>query len=137
MAAGEAGYDPDSYHNGSVWPHDGALVALDLRRYGFREEAGRIARALLDAASHHRGRLPELLAGYPRRGSSAPVPYPASCSPQAWAAASVPLLVRAMLGLEPDADGRRLRLDPALPEVMAGISLEGVPAFGGRHAVGA
>lgn len=133
MAAGEAGYDPDSYHNGSVWPHDNALIAHGLRRYGFREEASRVARAILDAAPSFDHRLPEVFAGHPRRASSAPVPYPTSCSPQAWAAASVPLLVRVMLGVEPDRHERKLSSAPALPEDVPGISLRGIPAFGERH----
>ncbi len=102
MAEGEGGYDPDSYHNGSVWPHDNALIATGLRRYGYRDEAARVARAILEAAPHFDYRLPELFAGHPRRLGVAPVSYPTSCSPQAWAAGATPLLVRAVLGLEPD-----------------------------------
>src|SRR5215218_1381207 len=101
MAAGETGYDPASYHNGSVWPHDNAIIAHGLRRYGFREEANRIAAAIIEAAPHFEYRLPEVFAGYQRDGASGPVELPRSCSPQAWAAGTVPLLVRAMLGVEP------------------------------------
>jgi glycogen debranching enzyme len=106
MAAGEAGYDPDSYHNGSVWPHDNAIIAHGLRRYGFQEEANRIAVALLEAAPRFDHRLPEVFAGYPRDGIREPVELPRSCSPQAWAAGAVPLLVRAMLGTEPEGTRR-------------------------------
>jgi glycogen debranching enzyme len=101
MAAGEGGYDPNSYHNGSVWPHDNAIIAEGLRRYGFHRAANRIATALIEAASHFDYRLPEVFAGYPRVSSNGPIEYPTSCSPQAWAAGSVPLLVRTMLGLDP------------------------------------
>jgi len=101
MAAGETGYDPASYHNGSVWPHDNAIIAHGLRRYGFREEANRIAAAIIEAAPHFEYRLPEVFAGYQRDGASGPVELPRSCSPQAWAAGTVPLLVRPMLGVEP------------------------------------
>jgi glycogen debranching enzyme len=136
MAAGEGGYDPESYHNGSVWPHDNALIAQGLRRYGFREEANRIVAALIDAAPRFDYRLPEVFAGYARGEVSEPVELPRSCSPQAWAAGTVPLLVRAMLGVEPDTEGRKLLADPALPEGVGGLRLEGVPAFGERHDVG-
>lgn len=136
MVRGEGGYDPEGYHTGTVWPHDNTLVALGLSRYGFREEAGRVALALLDAASRFGHRLPEVFAGYPRQTRPDPVPYPTSCSPQAWAAAVVPLLVRAVLGLEPRLDERRLLYDPALPESLGRVRLRGVPAFGERHDVG-
>lgn len=102
MAAGEGGYDPDSYHNGSVWPHDNAIIAHGLRRYGFVREAERLTAALLDAAPHFGYRFPELFAGYSREEAPEPVQYPTSCSPQAWAAAATPLLVRGALGLEPN-----------------------------------
>jgi glycogen debranching enzyme len=137
MAGGEGGYDPEGYHTGTVWPHDNALVAMGLARYGFREEANRIVLGLLDAAPRFGHRLPEVFAGYSRQERPEPVPYPTACSPQAWAAAAVPLLVRAVLGLEPDAQERRLRLDPALPEGVGHIELRGVPASGERHDVGA
>jgi glycogen debranching enzyme len=101
MAAGEGGYDPNSYHNGSVWPHDNAIIAEGLRRYGFHRAANRIATALIEAAPHFDYRLPEVFARYPRVSSNGPIEYPTSCSPQAWAAGSVPLLVRTMLGLDP------------------------------------
>jgi glycogen debranching enzyme len=113
MAEGEAGYDPDSYHNGSVWPHDNALIACGLRRYGLLGELNRISTAILEAAPRFDYRLPEVFAGYPRSEVRKPVELPRSCSPQAWAAGTVPLLVRAMLGVEPDSAGRpigRLRI---------------------------
>jgi glycogen debranching enzyme len=102
MAEGEGGYDPDSYHNGSVWPHDNALIACGLRRYGLLDEVNRISTAILEAAPHFDHRLPEVFAGYPRSEVREPVELPRSCSPQAWAAGTVPLLVRAMLGVEPE-----------------------------------
>lgn len=114
MAAGEGGYNPDSYHNGSVWPHDNALIAMGLRRYGFREEAARAARAILEAAACFDYRLPEVFAGHPRHAGVAPVSYPTSCSPQAWAAGATLLLVRAVLGL--DAERRDLRQEILVPE---------------------
>jgi glycogen debranching enzyme len=103
-----------------------------LGHYGFREEANRVAAALLEAAPHFDYRLPEVFAGYPREGEDEPVEYPTSCSPQAWAAGTVPLLVRMMLGVEPDPEERRLLADPVLPKGVEELHLDGVPAFGGR-----
>ena len=137
MAEGEGGYDPDSYHNGSVWPHDNALIACGLRRYGFRQEANRVAVALFDAAVHFDYRLPEVFAGYSRSEVDEPVELPRSCSPQAWAAGTVVLLVRAMLGVEPDPETQRLLLDPALMGHASRLRLEGVPAFGERRVIDA
>lgn len=136
MAEGEGGYSPEGYHTGTVWPHDNALIAHGLSRHGLREEAGRVVLALLDAAPCFGHRLPEVFAGFSRSDRPKPVPYPASCSPQAWAAAVVPLLVRVVLGLEPDHVHRRLVLAPALPEGMDRLKLRGVPAFGGYHDAG-
>lgn len=133
MAAGERGYDPTSYHNGSIWPHDNAIIAQGLRRYGFRREANRIAAALLEASHHFDYRLPEVFAGYSRDEALEPVEYPTSCSPQAWAAGTIPLLVRAMLGVEPDPERRRLLAAPVLLEDAKDLRLEDVPAFGERH----
>jgi glycogen debranching enzyme len=94
-------YSPLSYHNGSVWPHDTAIGIAGLRRYGFVDEANRVALGLLSAADALGGRLPELFAGLTIEEMPVPVRYPTSCSPQAWASASPLLLVRAFLGLEP------------------------------------
>lgn len=94
LGAGERRYNPVSYHNGSVWPHDTALTAGGLSRYGFREEAARIRGALFDlAATQGDRRLPELVAGYPREDAP-PVPYPVACRPQAWDAAALLYLLQ-------------------------------------------
>ena len=111
MAADEDAYDPMSYHCGTVWPHDSALCAAGLRRYGFDAEAAKVADGLLDVAAAWGGRLPELFSGIDRSEVSTPVPFPTSCSPQAWAAATPLLLLRTMLGLEPDGEGS-LRVTP-------------------------
>jgi glycogen debranching enzyme len=137
MAEGEGGYDPDSCHNGSVWPHDNALIACGLQRYGFREEANRVAVALLEAAVYFDHRLPEVFAGYSRSEVHEPVELPRSCTPQAWAAGTVALLVRAMLGVEPDPESQRLLLDPALPRHVSRLRLDGIPAFGERCTIDA
>ncbi len=97
LAAGERRYNPMSYHNGSVWPHDTALVAAGLERYGFHAEARRVARDVLAlAAGQHDRRLPELVAGYDR-DDGPPVPYPVACRPQAWDAAAAVFLARLLL----------------------------------------
>lgn len=110
----EAGaYNPVSYHNGSVWPHDTAITAAGMARYGFRAEAEAVLRGLLDAAAAFGGRLPELFCGFDRTQMPVPVPYPTSCSPQAWAAGVPYLLLTTALGLE--ADLPRQRFDVATP----------------------
>ena len=102
-------YDPLSYHNGSVWPHDTAICAAGAARYGRWDVVDLIVDGALAAATHFGGRPPELFAGISRDEVPMPVAYPASCSPQAWSSASVLLLVRAMLGLEPTPTGVELR----------------------------
>jgi glycogen debranching enzyme len=117
-----------SYHNGSVWPHDTAIAVAGLLAYahvpGAVELGGRLAQGLLDAASAFGGRLPELFCGFPRAEFSPPVPYPTSCSPQAWAAAAPLLLVRAFLGLAPDVPHRRLDLAPRVPAHWGGLTVD-------------
>jgi glycogen debranching enzyme len=108
-------YNPMSYHNGSVWPHDSVLVATGLMRYGFVEQAQRIATGLLDAATRFGGRLPELFCGFDRREYPSPVPYPTSCSPQAWAAASPIQAMRSLVRLEPRMPRDEVWFDPAWP----------------------
>ncbi|MBI4318143.1 MAG: amylo-alpha-1,6-glucosidase [Chloroflexi bacterium] len=105
MSARMAAYNPISYHNGSVWPHDNSLIAAGLTRYGFHEEANRIVTALLDASAHlPNHRLPELFAGYPRTSGGFPVECLGANSPQAWSAGAVVLLLQTILGLAPHQD---------------------------------
>jgi glycogen debranching enzyme len=130
MAEGEGGYNPIRYHNGTVWPHDNALIAYGLARYGFREEAATIALATLEAAVFFRYRLPEVFAGYRRGRTSFPVEYPTASSPQAWATGTPLLLLRVLLGLEPDGDG--LRADPHLAGRIGRIELREIPGRWGR-----
>ncbi|MCC8249524.1 amylo-alpha-1,6-glucosidase [Saccharothrix sp. NEAU-S10] len=119
LASSMGAYNPMSYHNGSVWPHDTAIAVAGLLRYahlpGAVDLAHRLADGLLDAAAAFGGRLPELYCGFSRDDFSPPVPYPTSCSPQAWASASPLLLVRSCLGLEPHVPHRTLTTDPHLP----------------------
>ncbi|MFF0491475.1 glycogen debranching N-terminal domain-containing protein [Nocardia sp. NPDC004068] len=120
LAANMGAYNPMSYHNGSIWPHDTAIGVAGLLRYrhlpGAIELAERLAEGLIDAALAFDGRLPELFCGFPRDQFRTPVPYPTSCSPQAWASATPLLLVRSFLGLEPNVPGREIALAPCLPE---------------------
>jgi glycogen debranching enzyme len=127
MAEGEGGYNPIRYHNGTVWPHDNSLIALGLARYGYREEAARVALAILQAAPFFRYRLPEVFAGYRRGRTSFPVEYPTASSPQAWATGTPLALLRVVLGLEPDGT-----VDPVLPDGIARVELRGIPARWGR-----
>jgi glycogen debranching enzyme len=116
LAASMTAYNPMSYHNGSVWPHDNALCAAGLIRYGFTGHAQRIAEAIFDAAGHFGHRLPELFCGFARTDHPVPVPYPASCSPQAWAAAAPLQLLHSLLRFTPELSAGRVWCAPAVPE---------------------
>ena len=133
LAADEPAFDPFEYHNGTVWPHDNSLIALGLAQAGRRIEAERVVRALLDCAPYFDYRLPELFGGGERRPDEAPGVVPTSARPQAWAAGTPLLLLRAQLGLEPDPDSRTLRVTAdELPAWLEGFMLDRIPAFG-RH----
>ncbi|QPQ54369.1 amylo-alpha-1,6-glucosidase [Allosphingosinicella flava] len=125
VAAGEARYNPMSYHNGSVWPHDNAIIALGFARYGHRREAARIFEGLFAAATFDElRRLPELFCGFRRRLRRGPTAYPVACSPQAWAAATPFALASACIGLEIDEARDCVRLDaPTLPGFLNILSL--------------
>jgi len=120
IAHGEARYNPMSYHNGSVWPHDTALVALGLARYGFKAEAAQVLEGLFDAATHQESRrLPELFCGFMRRPNGAPTAYPVACSPQAWSAAATFGLLGGCLGLELAYGRNQIRFrDPVMPDFL-------------------
>jgi glycogen debranching enzyme len=134
IAAGEARYNPMSYHNGSVWPHDNALIALGLARYGHRDAVLTIFQGLAEAALYDEfRRLPELFCGFSRRRKRGPTSYPFACSPQAWAAAAPFALVAAATGLEIDHDTGSVRLDnPALPALLDDLVLSDVDVAGAR-----
>jgi glycogen debranching enzyme len=134
VADREARYNPMSYHNGSIWPHDCALIALGLSRYGFKDEVVRIAAALLDASLHFDlRRLPELFCGFRRRTGEGPTRYPVACSPQAWAASAPYLLVQALLGLAVDGARRRVVFHlPQLPDALDWLRLTGIDVGGAK-----
>jgi len=122
LASTSPNYNPMSYHNGSVWPHDNALIAAGLRRYGFVDQAVRVAQAILEVGMNAPDlRLPELFCGFARDQARQPVAYPVACRPQAWAAASVFLLLQTLLGLE--VAGGHLSLQPCLPRWMGRVQL--------------
>ena len=125
MAEGDAAYNPIGYHVGTIWPHDNSFISWGLRRYGYREQAARIAMAILEAAQFFKGRLPEAFAGYARTLTGCPVEYPTACSPQAWSTGAPLLLIRSLLGLEPV--GPKLLVDPAIPTSIASLELTGIP----------
>ena len=120
IAQGEARYNPMSYHNGSIWPHDNAIAALGMARYGRTEDALRVLEAMFESSLHFElHRLPELFCGFPRRIGAGPTLYPVACSPQAWAAAAPFAVLQACLGL--DLDGARNEIVLRAPRLPASI----------------
>jgi glycogen debranching enzyme len=125
LAREEHRYNPMSYHNGSVWPHDNSLIAAGFARYGHKDAVDRVFKGLFDAASYmDLRRLPELYCGFQRGRERGPTLYPVACSPQAWAAGTPLLLLQSSLGLEFDPDRREIRLrDPRLPPFLEEVTL--------------
>ncbi|GJE60211.1 amylo-alpha-1,6-glucosidase [Methylobacterium trifolii] len=134
IARGEARYNPMSYHNGSIWPHDNALIAMGLARYDLKAEAARIFQGMFETALYQdQKRLPELFCGFMRRRQRGPVSYPVACSPQAWAAAAPFAFLAACLGLELDHGRNRVRFrNPVLPAFLDGVTIFNVK-LGGSH----
>jgi glycogen debranching enzyme len=130
LAEGEGRYNPIGYHVGTVWPFDNSFVAWGLRRYGFKDEAAVVAAGIVDAAEFFEGRLPEAFGGYERSQTMYPVQYPTACSPQAWSTGAPLLLLRTMLGLEPQ--GENLVVDAALPRSIGHLELLDIPGRWGR-----
>ncbi len=128
VAADMANYNPMSYHNGSVWPHDNALIALGLSRYGFKAEVLRIVEGIADAANAmDLHRLPELFCGFPRRARQGPTLYPVACWPQAWASAAPFAFLEACLGLDCDHAANVIRLTrPMLPPFLDEVCIRGL-----------
>jgi len=127
-------FNPMSYHNGSVWPHDNALIAMGLARYGFKRGASTIFEGMLDAASHmEMMRFPELFCGFPRRRGTAPVLYPVACAPQAWASVVPFALLQACLGLEMDFAKREIRFhNPQLPKFLEEVRVNDLELAGAK-----
>ncbi|MCZ7590009.1 MAG: hypothetical protein M5U27_14375 [Gaiella sp.] len=131
MSKSDAAYSPLSYHNGTVWPHDTAIAAWGLARYGRYGPVHRIGRALLEAARHMSWSLPEVFAGFDRSETPFPIAYPTAAKPQAWAAGTPLLLLRLLLGLEPDVERGTLATLPGMTPLLGSrIELQGVRALG-------
>ena len=137
LGLGEARYNPISYHNGSVWPHDNSLIALGMARYGCKAEAARLFAGMFDACrSIDLRRLPELFCGFPRRRAEAPTNYPVACSPQAWAATALPAMLQACLGMSFDPAQRLVRFDrPVLPPSLAEVTVMNIELNDARISV--
>jgi glycogen debranching enzyme len=133
LAMSEARYNPMSYHNGSVWPHDNGLIAMGMARYGQKQAASKVFSALFDAASYMElRRLPELFCGFVRRQRNAPTQYPVACAPQAWASATTLCLLQATLGLELfDGSHEIAFYRPMLPEFLVNLHLRNLRLRGG------
>jgi glycogen debranching enzyme len=133
LASTMPAYNPVSYHNGSIWPHDNAICAAGLARYGHTDHAHRVINAQLDVAAALGGTLPELFAGFDRNELSVPAPYPTSCSPQAWAAATPLLWLRSLLRFDPWTPHGQVHVAPALPASIRRLQVSGIRA--GGHAI--
>lgn len=128
VAAGEARYNPMSYHNGSVWPHDNAIIAAGFARYGLKNEVVKILAGLFDASLFFDlHRLPELFCGFHRRPGESPTLYPVSCAPQTWASGAVFLFLQACLGLEVRGSQEKVIFsNPYLPQFLAEVHITGL-----------
>ncbi|HWA59824.1 MAG TPA: amylo-alpha-1,6-glucosidase [Caulobacteraceae bacterium] len=128
LAMAQARYNPMSYHNGSIWPHDTALCVAGMARYGEREGVAKVMLDLFQAACSFGMRMPELFCGFPREGGEPPIAYPVACLPQAWAAGSAFMMLQACLGLSVDASRREIRLTrPTLPPGIHELTVTGLP----------
>jgi glycogen debranching enzyme len=125
----ERRYNPMSYHNGSIWPHDTSIAAMGLALYGHTEAAAKICESIFEASSSFdMQRMPELFCGFDRRKNEAPILYPVACSPQAWAVASVYLILTSLLGIEIYANEKSIRLrKPAMPRFLNELKIERIP----------
>jgi glycogen debranching enzyme len=137
VATGERLYNPLSYHNGTVWPHDCSIIAAGLARYGMGESAAQILTGLFDVACRlPEFRMPELFCGFPRRAGEGPVSFPSACTPQAWASGAVFLMLQACLAIGIDATSRVIEVGkPHLPDWLERVSLRHLPVGAGSASV--
>ena len=126
LSTEEVRYNPMSYHNGSVWPHDNAVITAGFARYGLKDAANKVITGLFESSLYFElQRLPELFCGFPRREGEGPTRYPVACAPQAWAAGSVFLMLQACLGLSVNTTEAKVYFDsPVLPECIDQIYLK-------------
>jgi glycogen debranching enzyme len=128
LAAGEPRYNPMSYHNGSIWPHDTAICAAGIARYGGRANVVQILNDVFETANQFGMRLPELFCGFARVAGQGPAPYPVACQPQSWASGAVFLLLQACLGIAVDGERREVHVTrPMLPIGVQSLSIRGLP----------
>jgi glycogen debranching enzyme len=128
LAEGEARYNPMSYHNGSIWPHDTSLCAAGISRYGGRTQVVQLLSEIFEVANHFAMRLPELYCGFPRIAGQGPVPYPVACLPQAWSSGSVFMLLQASLGVRIDGRRKEVHIErPQLPIDIESLSIRDLP----------
>jgi glycogen debranching enzyme len=133
LAEGEVRFNPMSYHNGSIWPHDTTLCVAGISRYGARGHAVRIASEIFEAANHFHMRLPELYCGFPRIEGQGPAPYPVACLPQAWSSGSVFMLLQACLGLSVDGRLKTVHIErPMLPPGIESLDIVNLAVGNGR-----
>ncbi|MGZ3939864.1 MAG: amylo-alpha-1,6-glucosidase, partial [Flavisolibacter sp.] len=132
LSEGEKRYNPMSYHNGSIWPHDNAIIAAGFAKYGFQKEAAKVLSALFDASLFiELQRLPELYCGFHRRTGEGPTSYPVACSPQAWSVGAVFMLLQACLQIEIDAVKKTIVFNkPDLPPYLDRIAINNLPLGG-------
>jgi glycogen debranching enzyme len=135
LSSAMAGYNPVSYHTGSVWPHDTAIACEGMRRYGFTDQALRLAGSLIDALALFDLRLPELYGGHTRGASDAPIPYPTACRPQAWAAGVALSLEMTFLDIVPRLGEGRIAISPALPVGIDVLTVADIPFPTGRLSI--
>jgi glycogen debranching enzyme len=127
LAKDAARFNPMSYHNGSIWPHDTALALYGMARYGERQGVAKVLCDLFEAAGSFGMRMPELLCGFSREPDEPPIAYPVACRPQAWAAGSTFMMLQACLGLSISGTRREVRIvRPTLPAGMARLSIDGL-----------
>jgi len=132
LAEGEVRFNPMSYHNGSIWPHDTTLCVAGISRYGARASAVRIASEIFEAANHFHMRLPELYCGFPRIEGQGPAPYPVACLPQAWSSGSVFMLLHACLGLSVNGRLKEVHIErPMLPPGIESLDIANLPVGNG------
>jgi len=135
MGEGEAGYNPMSYHDGSIWPHDNSMILLGLSKLGKHCEANIVINGLIEAAAHFEyDRLPELFCGYDK-SIGKPVKYPVACSPQAWAAGTPLVFIQTLLGLFPNSLERKIYLSPTLLDSMNLLKVTNIFIGNGRLSV--
>lgn len=125
MGKKEMGYNPASYHNGSVWPHDNSIIIQGLIRYNYPKEAAKVINSLLKASQYFKShRLPELFCGFDHKEMKGPVEYPVACSPQAWASGSIYLIIQSLLGLNPEMANNKIYLKPIFPDEINKVEIK-------------